>query len=175
MPYTKGHGTSKAFTTIRLPTETGKEDETILGTALRGVFEEAAQNSNDFVVEPWGTAYASFGDDQNDVTKSHVKIAMIMEHKYGNLRYLPKVDDDDADELHGPVEWIEIRKLLTEKIHGHKLLHSHGTSICGFLRVLANSPSMKNVALQYYNVLELYKGRGMTAEEREALMEYMGI
>lgn len=175
MPYTKGYGTTKQFTTLRLPTETGKPFETVLETTLRGLREEAAEDYSAFGVEIWGIAHAALVPDQKDPSKHHVKIAMVAEHKSGELRKHPKPDEDDQDEFHGAMRWVEARKLLTQRIEGHKVLFPHGSSICAFLSALAHRPEFKEVAQTYYSVIGEFPHKPLTPTEWEAVQTYAGL
>lgn len=176
MDYTKGHGTPKAYTTLRLPTESQRNGEGLMVTALRGVREETAMDPNRFEVQVWGVAYAEFFPDQNDSESSHLKAAVVMRHVSGELRNFQKVDQDDLDELHGPMQWVEVNEILDRARRRREgklpLIASHGAAICGFLQILARREPA--IAKNYYNFLYSYRGPGLTSQkERDELERYM--
>lgn len=169
MPYTKGYGTREAYTTTRVPVETGKTGETVLVTAMRGAGEEVAKNKTNFEVKVLGMAYAQLGTDQFDPKGLHAKIAMVMQHVHGELRNEGKQDDENADEFHGPMEWVEAKALLkNERLGAPKLIFAHALSITAFLRLMANRPEMKAVAERYHPILDL-QGKCLTVEESTAV------
>lgn len=173
MPYTKGYGTKEAFTTLRLPTETRRNGEGVKGTALRGVRDEVAKDKSHFVVEPWGLAYVELCQDQADPNGLHAKVAMVMAHVSGDLRDHGAVDEDDADEHHGPMEWVDIRKVLEGKTR-LRSIRSHKVALCAFLRTLVESPEMGEVGKRYYDLVDHFLGPGLRDEgEREGFRAYM--
>lgn len=173
MPYTKGYGTRKAFTTLRLPTETRKNGETVTDTALRGIFSEVAKSKGDFKVDVWGPAYAELTDDQDDRESSHLKVAVVMQHLSGDLRDTGGRDEDDADEYHGPMEWVEVRDILRGKTE-LKVIYSHKVAVCAFVRVLVMTPGFDEIGKEYYDLIETFPGLGFrSTEERDAVEAYI--
>jgi len=180
MPYTKDRGTKNAYITLRLPTESRRNGESLMATAIRGVREEAAKDPSDFDIEVWGMCYAEFFQDEQDPEGAHVKAAIVIQHVCNqkvctHLRDFPKVDQDDADEFHDPMEWLEVNEILNalrRRREGKlKLLYSHGVSICAFLRML--STRLPEVEMYYHNYLEEYKGVRLTPQQHTELERYM--
>ncbi len=171
MPYTKHYGSPRAYTTLRLPAETGKHGESVSQTAYRGAEEEVAKDKMKFEVEIRSMASATLDSDQKNSGAYHAKISVVMEIKKGEIRNFSKIDKDDPDEFHGPLEWVEVSTLLNDKHpSGLKLISSHRTSIMAFMRAVTGKPEMKSSALKYRDLLNSFQPQErLTQEEVDAV------
>jgi hypothetical protein len=165
MKYTKTERNGRNFTNIRLPAETGKPGETVPETFQRGLLEEVAGNKDTFRARMIGFCHAQLTDDEDWPQKLHAKIAVIVSFQRGDFRDYKKDDEDDADESHGPIVFMEANQLIRDGMGGCRLLQSHEISICAYIANLAMKDS--RVAGRYHTLLEKKsaKIRQLTEEE----------
>lgn len=165
----------RSWTTIRLPTETSEGGEGFFNTLIRGAKTEVAKDPKNFEVNLWRTfpVYAEFHRDEKNPGFSHVKMAHVLSYESGELRDFQKFDDEDKDELHGPMMWVDIGTILNGSVQNVEVLKSHGKSINAFLKELAKG--IDEVEMRYHNFIDRnFRGNPMTADEYHALSRFLG-
>jgi hypothetical protein len=115
--YTGRGRDGQPYTTLRMPFGKGKPGENIGATLNREMIEEVAADPSDFDFEVLSPAplYWEVVPDDETGERTHLKAVFPARHSKGHIRDFMRVDDPgtDDEETHGPLQWIEVSRLLT--------------------------------------------------------------
>ena len=165
MEYTKNQ-----FTSIRHINETGKNSQTVLETLQEGLLKEGAKDRTRFHVKVLTAApvHIEFVVDERHPGGTQIKTVFPVYAPQDELRDYAKVDDDNPEEIHGPLKSYEVMRLLGLGPR-HILFHHNATKAC-----LAWMAKDRRVFERYTDFAMSWRREELSAEQLRAIAAYPG-
>ena len=165
MKYTKNK-----YTTVRHINETCKNGQTVLETLREGLLKEGAKDRTHFEykVLTLSPIYIEFVADERVLGGTQIKTVFPVYADQEQLRDYASVDDDNVEEIHGPLKSYEAKDLLNMGPR-HILFHRHATKAC-----LAWAAREKKVFERYEDIAMSWRREALSLEQMEAIAAYPG-
>ena len=162
--------TKDRFTSIRHINETGKNGQTVLETLREGLLKEGAKDRTKFHVEILTATpiHIEFVADERHPGGAQIKTVFPVYASQDQLRDYAKVDDDNPEEIHGPLKSYEVMHLL-DLGRRHILYHHNATRAC-----LAWAVRDKKVFERYTDFAMGWRREELTEEQKRAIVAYPG-
>lgn len=166
MEYTK-----RGHTSIRHIMETGKNGQTVMDTLREGVLREGANDRGNFSMKILSTdpVHIDFVPDERNKGGTQIKVAFPVFVPEEQLRNIEARDDDDLDELHGPITLVEASNLVRET-EGKTVKFHYGATRGAIVWAASN----RNVFDRYQRLVTTWNPPELTKEQQEAIMSYHG-
>lgn len=154
--------------------ETGKNDQTVSGTLREGVLKEGAKDRENFHIDVLTTEpiHFQFVNDEKTPGGTQMKVVFPVSVPIEELRDISKLDDDNPDEEHGPIQLVEITQLIAETQGENGRYNTVPFHFEATLATLSWAAKDQKVLNKYYSFISQWQPHTLNDEERAAVVEY---